>query len=409
MKKRWLSVLMGIMVASIVLTGCGSKGDSMRAATADAACAESAVNASYEDEAYSYDMAATECAEEVWDADDYSTNSISGAASAASAAGYKSDDMSAESTSDVVSTSSSSSTDILAEDKLVYTADLTIETLDFDQTYSHLNDLIRSYGGRIESENYDAQYRSYTSNDRYRSGYHTTRIDYITIRIPSEHYNEFMSADSSLGNVTYKTQSLSNISQQYYSSTTRIELLEGQKEYYQHQLELIEQELMDCKDYEYVIDQMVDLEDRIISVQNEINSLRGSVKTMDMQVAYSTITLQLEEVKEYTDTTPVVEEEDDTFLTRLKNNLKGSAEAILSFLEGLLTIIIYILPFAVVFGIFALIIIAIIKAIINKTKKNKAKKDNAYANRVDASAAANVAEATTNATEIKTSEGADVQ
>lgn len=360
MKKRLLSLLVGSLAASMALTGCGSMksdmGYAMRATS----------DATNDDAVYSYDeYAASEWAAEEDCYDEYyveEANSIQGSA-------YYSDD---DAKYDEISDASSSSTDVLAEDKLVYEAYVTIETLDFDETYAQLTDLIRSYGGRIDSENYDAQYKSYTSNDRYRSGYHTTRVDNIVIRIPSEHYNEFMASDSNLGNVTYKTQSLTNISQQYYSSTTRIELLEGQKEYYEHQLELIEEQLMDCQDYEYVIDQMVDLEDRIISVQNEINSLRGSVKTMDMQVAYSTITLTLEEVKEYTDITPVTEEEEDTFLSRLMDSIEGSKVVILTFLEFLLTALIYLLPFAIFFGLITLIIVLIIKSAIKKSRQKKA-------------------------------------
>lgn len=371
MKKRFLSLVMGMMIVTSVVTGCGSK--SQMAASSDAGCY---VEYSNSEPAAAADYARFEdCeveSEEAFDSNDAYGISFAASDDVAGASAAKDGSMDVSSFSDI--DVPNAATTIAAEDKLVYTADITIETLDFDQTYNQLTALVRENGGRIESEDYDAKYTSYTNDPRYRSGYHVTRMDYLTVRIPSANYNAFMEADSTLGNITNKTQSLTNISQQYYSTTTRVDLLQGQKEYYMHQLELIEQQLMDCEDYEYVIDQMVDLEDRIIAVQNEINALSGTVKTMDMNVAYSTINIRLEEVKEYTDITPVVEEEDDTFFTRLKASLKGSLNAVLSFLEGVLTVLIYILPFVLIFGAVTFGIIALIKNAIKKSKAKKAKK-----------------------------------
>jgi hypothetical protein len=256
------------------------------------------------------------------------------------------------------------------EDKMVYEANLTIETLDFDKTYSDLLKLIDECGGRIDSEEYDAKYQSYTSDSRYKDGYHTTKQDYLVIRIPADKYQDFMNSDETLGNVIGKNQNTSNISQQYYSTETRIELLEGQLEYYKHQLELIEEELMDVEDYDYVISQMIYLEDRIIDVQDEINMYKNNIVTMDSQVDYATIRLTLSEVKEYTEIVTPREEKKNTFANRFKKNAKAAFKGFTKFCENILYGLMFALPYIIITAIATLIIVLAAK----KHKKNALKK-----------------------------------
>lgn len=344
MKKRSLLLLCGMLIISTI-TGCGSS-----ASTADTI-------------AYEYNDAATasksaDYYESNYDAEYYEDYAA------------EEDYESLGALESASSESKNSSVDALEyEDKLVYEANISLETLDFDKTYGELVNIIKKYDGRIESEQYDAHYGSYTTKDSYKSGYHTTKQDYLVIRIPSKYYNDFISSNTKLGNITEKTQSLTNITQSYYSTKTKVELLEGQLDYYKHQLNLIEEKLMDCEDYEYVIEQMVELEDRIIYVQDQINQCNNSVKTMDMQVTYSTIYLNLVEVKEYSEITNVVDEE-DTFFSRFKENVANSTSGFLKFLEGLLTVIIFVLPYLLLFGAIAGIIIAILSKISKLTAKN---------------------------------------
>ena len=256
------------------------------------------------------------------------------------------------------------------EDKLVYSANLNIETKDFDTTYDALLKLIEKCDGRIESENLDATNMSYQTDKTSKNGYYTTKTDSLVIRIPSKNFSEFMDSDSSLGNVVTKNQNLDNITQNYYNSKTQIELLEGQMEYYKYQLGVVEEQLKTCEDYEYVIGQMIELEDRIIAVQSEINSYTNSIKTMDMQVAYSTVNLYLTEVKEYTDIKNITEEEPDTFLNRLKNTTSDSLSKFAKLMQALLFIFIYILPYILVLGGLTFVII---KICVKISKKRNAK------------------------------------
>lgn len=364
MKKRFITlVMLGVMAVS-TLTACGNKDDEGR--TRNKAAASDYEEYMYEP-SYMADAGATEYA--IDDGDYYyeepsyeeaDTNGVMQTSKSQYKGSTLSDDDNGAKNSDTQ----------VKEDKMVYEANLTIETLDFDKTYSDLLKLIDECGGRIDSEEYDAKYQSYTSDSRYKDGYHTTKQDYLVIRIPADKYQDFMNSDETLGNVIGKNQNTSNISQQYYSTETRIELLEGQLEYYKHQLELIEEELMDVEDYDYVISQMIYLEDRIIDVQDEINMYKNNIVTMDSQVDYATIRLTLSEVKEYTEIVTPREEKKNTFANRFKKNAKAAFKGFTKFCENILYGLMFALPYIIITAIVTLIIVLAAK----KHKKNALKK-----------------------------------
>ena len=364
MKKRFITlVMLGVMAVS-ALTACGNKDDEGR--TRNKAAASDYEEYMYEP-SYMADAGATEYA--IDDGDYYyeepsyaeaDTNGVMQTSKSQYRGSTLSDDDNGAKNSDTQ----------VKEDKMVYEANLTIETLDFDKTYSDLLKLIDECGGRIDSEEYDAKYQSYTSDSRYKDGYHTTKQDYLVIRIPADKYQDFMNSDETLGNVIGKNQNTSNISQQYYSTETRIELLEGQLEYYKHQLELIEEELMDVEDYDYVISQMIYLEDRIIDVQDEINMYKNNIVTMDSQVDYATIRLTLSEVKEYTEIVTPREEKKNTFANRFKKNAKAAFKGFTKFCENILYGLMFALPYIIITAIATLIIVLAAK----KHKKNALKK-----------------------------------
>jgi hypothetical protein len=88
---------------------------------------------------------------------------------------------------------------------------------------------------------------------------------------------------------------------------------------------------------------------------------------MDVDIAYSTIHIDVMEVLEYTkDAEPV---KTSTFSDRLKNNLKDSWEDFLLFLENALFFLIHALPILVILGIFAAVIVFAVKKISGNSKR----------------------------------------
>jgi hypothetical protein len=245
----------------------------------------------------------------------------------------------------------------LLEEKLVYYCDMDIETLDYDSTITSIKDTIKKYKGIIQSENEsDSSYNWYYENYQKTSG---TMTDYIEVRIPSDDYENFVNELDGVGKITSKSTSVDNISQKYYDTTSQIEALQIQE---QNLLEMLEK----CE----TIEDMITVEDRLSEVRYQLNNLQTNKRYMDTDVAYSYVNINVTEVMEYHNTQEPVKK--NTFADRLKNTIKSTGTGFLSFLEGLLFLIIRLFPYLVIIAIIWLIFRKKIKNAIAEHKNKKA-------------------------------------
>lgn len=238
---------------------------------------------------------------------------------------------------------------ILLEDKLVYRSDITIETTEYDKSYKKIKKLMNKYGCIIQNEDFSNRDDSYTYDEDYRnSDYKLKRQDLITIRVPSKNFDKFISASGSVGNVIRKTQSVDNITESYYDTKMQLEALKSQMKEYKR--------MMDSADN---INDMIQLTESIEQLQYRINRLETSIRTMDLDVNYSYVTLKLNEVVEYTQ----VEKDKKTnkFIDRLKNTCLESIDSLGSLIEWLIFFIIRALPVAIVFGPITYIVVKLAK------------------------------------------------
>jgi len=228
----------------------------------------------------------------------------------------------------------------LLEEKLVYYCDLQIETLDYPATMTAVKETITKYGGIIQSENEsDNGYNWYYENYRKTSG---TMNNYLQVRIPSKDYNNFLAELDGVGKIISKSTSVDNISQKYYDTTAQIEALQIQEKNLLSMLEKCE-----------TIEDMIAVEQRLSEVQYQLNDLQTSRRYMDMDVAYSYVNIGITEVMEYRqDNEPVRR---NTFVDRLKNTLVSTGRGFLSFLEGLLFLIIRLSPYIVIVVVVCLV------------------------------------------------------
>lgn len=237
------------------------------------------------------------------------------------AEGIELDSIETESVKESVTNNRSSSiVDNINQEKLVYIADLRVETLDFDEAQKAIREKIDQYKGIIEDEQfYDGGYW-----DHYE-GYRVSgeRNVSITIRIPTEKYSQFMNEVNTIGNIVNARARVENISQQYYNSKAYLES-------YQNQLSVLQGMYNRAK----TIEEMLQIEARISNVQAEILKLTTEIQSMDMDVAYSTINLQLSEVVKYSENPGVGDQR--TFLDRLILECKDSWDSFLYFLESAL-------------------------------------------------------------------------
>lgn len=280
---------------------------------------------------------------------------------------YTSDEASedfSEETGNVEITDAEDGKDMLLEEKLVYRCDLEIETLDYAETMASIKNAVANHDGVIQSEaESDNSYNWYYEDYCKTNG---TLHNYIEIRIPSKNYEAFVAAVGGTGKVVSKSSSIDNISQRYYDTTARIEALQIQ-----------EKNLLGMMEKCETIEDMITVEQRLSDIQYELGGLLTDKRYMDMDVAYSYVNINVEEVMEYRiGETPVKK---NTFFDRLTNTIKSTGKNFLYFLESLLFLVIEMMPYIIIFGVIGWFVI---KKFIRKRwkgfggKKTAQKKEN---------------------------------
>lgn len=255
--------------------------------------------------------------------------------------------------------SASNTSQYLSQQKLIYSCTVELETLTFDETVKNVKDLINKYDGFIESDSlYDSSYGWYYSDYVKNSG---TLSENIVVRVPTENYRDFLNDLDGNGKVINKSEKVTNITKSYNNTSTTIEVLEKEEDM-----------LLEMMDKCNTIEEMIIVEERLSEVQRLLATQRTSLSNMDIDIAFSTISINIEEVVEYTRIVPA----DETFLERVAEAISDSCESFVEMLEDLVIWLIYVIPYAIICAIVVAIICVFTskkrkkKAIENKTKKN---------------------------------------
>ncbi len=236
------------------------------------------------------------------------------------------------------------------ERKIVYSATIDAQTMEFDKAVEQIKSKLNEYNGYIENENVK-NYGDIHSN--YSRKYLT-----ITVRIPSEHFETFIAGISTENvYITNLSKNSKDYSETYYDKQGRIESLEVQEE---RLLEL----LAEADN----VDVMLRIEQNLANVRYELESLKTELKFIDSKVDYSTITIGLEQVIKY----DVIEEEPATFFEQLIETIKDSSSDFLRDCKYFLFDFIYAVPYLVVWGVIIVVVISIVRKIRRNRKAKKA-------------------------------------
>jgi len=159
----------------------------------------------------------------------------------------------------------------LANAKLVYTADITLETTEFDASSEGIINLVSSLDGYFEN--------SYVNNHgTYRRG------SYV-VRVPSHNYEAFCSAASEICTLKSISRSVDNIRESYYDNESRL-ITQKTK------LERLQALLAKAENMEDIIT----LESAISETELAIERLTGTLRKYDSMVDFATISVSLNEV-----------------------------------------------------------------------------------------------------------------
>lgn len=188
-----------------------------------------------------------------------------------------------------------------------------------------------SVGGYVESESSSKDDEGFT----YAS---------ITLRVPSQNFDEVMSRVSGLGEVTSSEVSTKDVSGEYVDLESRLKHLEAEETFY---LTLMRQAR--------TIEEMVTIREHLSSIQLEKEQIQGRKNFLDKQISYSTVTLTVEEVS--------TQEEGEGFWTSVKDAFRSFARGL-----GYLAIgFFYALPYLVII----LILLLLVWVIVRRSKRGK--------------------------------------
>lgn len=240
--------------------------------------------------------------------------------------------------------------------KLIYRSNVTLETLNYDKTYSDLLAIIEKYDGYIQSEDYENDNGSYLSDSGNRSGITIYSVNNLCIRVPRKNYFDFMKDGLALGNVISRNQTVEDKTAQYGTNQAYIDVLNKQLDYYTSQMEKLDEELTNAikdnntEQFEIILRDMEYMSNEKATVEQSLIPYKRSNDDIDAESSYATISMTLHEVKEYTK--PVVEpEEESTFVTRLKEVCDKTWTHFLHSCEVVLFLVIRLLPTLVVLAI----------------------------------------------------------
>ena len=212
--------------------------------------------------------------------------------------------------------------------KIIYNADLSLESTDFDAARTALTDAVEAHGGYIS---YSDLSGSAEDQDRY---------SHYTVRIPADSYRDFLEAVSGAANVLSVSESAEDITSEYIDVEARIASLENQRS-----------RLNELADTAETTADLLEIESQLSDVQYQLESYTRQRSWMDDQVQYSTVDIRLSEVKTLTPETPVgfAEEAGRAFL--------DGWEAFSLFIKGLVLGLIYAWPAVLIVVIVVIVVV----------------------------------------------------
>lgn len=244
----------------------------------------------------------------------------------------------------------SGSSDI-SPDKIIYSADATVETTEFDETIAGLNELIAQYDGWIEASSVNGS--NYYNKSR---GNASNRSASYTVRIPSENFQTLMNSLSTLGNIPYTHTYTQNVTAQYYDTQARMKAYETQEAKLLEMMELAES-----------VEDIIAIEEKLTDVRYMIESLQSSLNNWDRRVNYSTVDITVKEVSAYTPSAPVKV----SYGERLINSFVASVKGAVEFFKDLLVFIVSMIPTLVILAVLFFVFRPLFRKLCPKWKEKR--------------------------------------
>ena len=214
-------------------------------------------------------------------------------------------------------------------DKILYSADVTVETTDFDAALGQVAELVERFGGWIESSSINGS--NYYDLSR---GHSSARSAGYTLRIPGERFQELMGSLTELGNVPYTHLYTENVTAQYYDTEARVTAYQAQ-----------ETRLLEMMEVAESVEDIILLEDRLTELRWQIESLQSSLLNWDRRVRYG---------------------------ERLGRAFRDGLSAVGQFFQGFLLWLVEALPTLAILAVLLVVLLPITKKLLRRGKERRA-------------------------------------
>lgn len=321
-------IVLPLLVAVMAFSGCGSASDSASTASLDSGYGYSLNSVARDTKADTFTESASE-------------DAVSGSAVASP--------MTAEVEKAEVqvdkSTPHTKGTERKSKRKLIRNKTLVVETKNLDKTLEKVNTAIDAFNAYVESSTVD--------NPSYEG---SRRTCYMTVRVPQDKLDAFTNQVDATGIVTNATENTEDVTLQYTDVEAHKRALDAE---YEKVMELLGQAK--------TMDQILVLESKLSDLRYQIDSYESQLRVLDDEVTYSTVSLTLEEV-EYE------KEVDKSLGTRVVNGFKDGMHNLKEFSGDFLVGFVTALPFLLVFGLVAAIVVPVVMIILKKTRNRRLRK-----------------------------------
>ena len=206
----------------------------------------------------------------------------------------------------------------VAGEKIIYTADIALETKNYDDARAALEQALADAGGWMESSSES----NYTGEARTLS---------MTLRVPEANYESFLEAAGQTGSLVNKYQRADDVTAQYTDVAGRIANLEGQRD-----------RLRELQASAATLSDLLDIEAQLSDVEYQLESWQGQLDWYDDQIASCTVTVTLQEVETYTPTGGSFLERLGTAFAEGWQNFIHGASAVLVLLAGLWPVVLLV-------------------------------------------------------------------
>ena len=185
--------------------------------------------------------------------------------------------------------------------KIIYTADLALETTDLDGADAAIKALTEDCGGYFSS--------SSMSNDG------ESRIVRRTVRVPAEKYRDFLDRAGQTAQLLELEEHADDVSEEYYDVDGRLKTQQAKLD-----------RLRELLDTAQSMEDIIAIESAVSETEEQIDRLSGQLRWYDARVDYATVNIAMREVSRLSGTAG----SDRTFggrvLSALKEGLHGFAD-----------------------------------------------------------------------------------